>query len=192
MIMNEHERTEKIFRELDRLAFWVSVILLATLTILYFIMPQMGFISESVQTFLLAVITNLIPTILFFSLSYILVRRFQILRAESSQKAVADDLAKAIEPILDDKITTLANSVNEKISGISNSQEQLKQNVHAVQESLMSLWQQQENSQKIIDGLIDKLPIATPKAMTDFLGSVNKIGRNPKLPKTTLGLSKEE
>lgn len=190
--MQEHERMEKVFKELDRLSFWGSIILIATLTMFYFFISQMGFISDNIKAFLIGIITNLIPTFLLFCISYFLIRRFQILRTEFSQKAAADDLAKAITPILDQRIATLLNSVNEKLSSISNSQEQIKQDVHEVQESLMSLWQQQENSQKIIDGLIDKLPIATPKTMADFLGSVNKISRNPRLPKTSLGLSKQE
>jgi len=187
--MQEHERIEKIFRRLDKIAFWVSLSLLVTLTILYFFLPKMGFIPDDGKLFLAAIITNLIPTILVLCLSYMLIRELQIIRAESSQRAIANDLAQAITPILNEKIAGLSNSMNEKMSDISNSLEQVKQNVHSVQDALMTLWQIQENSQKIIDGLIDKLPIATPQTMTDFLGSVNKISKSPKLPKTKIRLT---
>jgi hypothetical protein len=175
--MKNRDSTEDIFKEIDKIALLLSVGVLIFLIVLYFWFLEIATVSENVRQFAEAIITNLIPTFLLFCVSYLLIRRFQILRTKHSQQQFVDDITKAIDPVM-----------SNKIAGLNGSIEKLAERIREVQETLMSLWQNQEYSQRTIDQLIAKLPVTTFEDVAGFYGSENKISKNPRLPKARVNL----
>jgi Mg2+ and Co2+ transporter CorA len=177
--MREREIIDNVFKELDRIAFWVSLVVITFLVIVYFLLPSTT-IDDDVQYFLQSVITNFIPTILLFMFSYILVRKFQKLRSEYNQETTVQNISRAVSSIFDAKIDRLIDSVD-----------QFKVNLNGIRDALFNLSQKQEGSNQVIGILIDKLAVS-PKDMVDLLGSAGKLGQNRRLPITTKKLPHEE
>ena len=80
-----HRHVNEIFKEIDRLAYLLSIFLLIILVLLYFVIPLMA-LSTYTESFLTDLITNFIPTILLFDISYIAIRKFQNLRNKYEQQ----------------------------------------------------------------------------------------------------------
>jgi hypothetical protein len=90
--------------------------------------------------------------------------------------------------LIDGISSATSSIIDEKISHVTDSIAELKLTMSGVQESLITLWQIQDGSQSVITDLINKMPVATPQDFSNFMGTVSKLGRNPKLPRTAIDL----
>jgi hypothetical protein len=98
------EREKQLLSELDRLAFIASGIAIAILASLYFVV---GLQVQSANPFLLvarefvlAIITDLIPILIIFLISYTLFRRIQTIKAEQQTSDLAVQIAQEIRATL--------------------------------------------------------------------------------------------
>jgi hypothetical protein len=75
-------REQELLRELDRLAFVVSGVMILILSAVYFIVAEAEGIPSAVREFVLSVTVNLIPIFLIFVASYALFRRIQTIKSD--------------------------------------------------------------------------------------------------------------
>lgn len=91
--MKSNNREQELLGALDRLIFVIAAVALIVLTASYFILPELLTIPLSVKDFLQAIITNLIPVLLLFILSYVAYRRIQSIRSQHEIEVLANFVA---------------------------------------------------------------------------------------------------
>jgi hypothetical protein len=88
----EQKRERELLRELDKLAFIASGVIIAVLIASYFVVASNTELLPIVREFIQGIILNLIPIFLLFVVSYALFRRIQTIKSEHE----TDELAKRI------------------------------------------------------------------------------------------------
>lgn len=91
-------REDKLFKELDRLAFISSTFLIVVLIVIYFVVAQ-STPTSVIREFILAIITNLIPVLIIFVISYVLLRHFQEIRSEKDTNNLIEQMSKRLEAL---------------------------------------------------------------------------------------------
>lgn len=94
--MKSNGREQELLGALDRLIFVIAAVALVVLTASYFILPSISTISQPVKDFLQAIITNLIPVLLLFILSYVAYRRIQSIRSQHDTEVLANFVAGSV------------------------------------------------------------------------------------------------
>lgn len=97
--MENITREQELLNALDRFIFVVAAIALGLLVGAYFATPFI--FGDPLKTFLQAIITNLIPVLLLFLLSYVAYRRIQYIRSQHETdlfaKKVSDNVINELE-----------------------------------------------------------------------------------------------
>jgi len=81
-MMHKENRETALLSALDWLIFIMAFAMLVLLTAGYFVLPKLIHEQSEWLSFLQAIITNLIPVLLLFVLSYIAYRRIEVIRSE--------------------------------------------------------------------------------------------------------------
>ena len=124
--MDPIEHMEEIFKEIDRLAYLLSIFLLVILVLLYFVIPLVNLTSYFAD-FLTSLITNLIPTILLFDTSYIVIRRFQTLRNKYDQQTFFNRLVTELKNIINTQVEFLAEKISQNQIRLESLEQQVKE-----------------------------------------------------------------
>lgn len=116
--MSKESRESELWRELDKLAFWLSAITLTLLTIAYFLVASFLDPLLLLRNFLLAIITNLIPIFLIFALSYAFLRRIQFIRSERDNETLSQKIASAVYLLLQSDLQDNQQNVINTVASI--------------------------------------------------------------------------
>src|SRR5574341_729419 len=92
--MNKN-REKELLREVDRLAFVASAIIIFLLGLAYFGLETSGIIGVA-RAFLQGIILNLIPVFIIFAVSYALLRRIQSIKSEHEAEELAHRIVEEI------------------------------------------------------------------------------------------------
>jgi len=114
------QREKDLWKELDRLAFLVSVLAVIILTIAYFIIawtvPGADALNIA-REFALEVIANLIPTFLLFAGAYALFRRIQTMKSDREIEELTSKVtAKVIQALVDTAPPSASTPNSESLS----------------------------------------------------------------------------
>ena len=95
-----NQREKDLWKEIDRFAFWTSLLAIIILTVAYFLIAGVwtgeAQLLNVTQIFLLNVIANLIPVLFLFASSYALFRRIQTLKAEREVEELSQQIAEKV------------------------------------------------------------------------------------------------
>src|SRR5689334_18862521 len=84
-------------KEWDRVLYLAAIILIVLLTSLFFVLatsaPPQNSIVSSVYEFVAAIITNVVPVLIIFTLSFALLRRIELVRVEQQRKELAENIS---------------------------------------------------------------------------------------------------
>lgn len=106
MNRSNSDRTKRLLKQIDEVTFATSAIIIFLLTTAYFIIDHsVG--NTQIRSFFLAVITNLIPTFLLFSFSFVLLRKIQKIRTEQETDNLVEQISERIRAECDLKIVGL-------------------------------------------------------------------------------------
>lgn len=113
-VIQNQSREHALLSAFDWLIFIIATVALALLILAYFVLPKLLVASNAWLIFLQSIITNLIPVLLLFVLSYIAYRRIETIRSERETELLAQKVADdVIERMRNESIPTLAKERDE-------------------------------------------------------------------------------
>lgn len=165
--MKKNNYNKEIWEAIDRSTILVSLLMIVLMCIFYFYILESVWLEVNVKTFLLDIITNIIPVFVVFIFSYFLIRKFQKLRANVEKDTLLDEIEKKIN-----------ETQNPRLENVERELEKINQNLNEVNKSI-------EKNNNQIEKLWDKLPILNPESL-QMVGSFfkNNLKDPPRLPQT--------
>jgi hypothetical protein len=154
------QREKELWKELERLAFWVAMLLTVLSVVAYFVIA--GSVPENpepsdVRVFVLNVITNLVPTLLLFVVGYIFLRRIQSMKAEKEAEEFADMIAsKVYEQVLEMLSASAPQGVAKLDSKTPSPQDKLDMAVTGEFEVTNKYFDDKSNPQRIVVELTNR------------------------------------
>jgi len=117
--MENTNREQELWKEIDKLAFWSSFIAIILFATAYFLIAN--FLTNGIlRDFLLGIISNIIPVFLAFSVSYIFLRKIQAIRSETDNEKLANHISSTVLSMLRKEITNSNSLINSQMNQIKN------------------------------------------------------------------------
>lgn len=110
--MSRHGDEGDIWGELDYLISLSTLALIIVFTLLYFAIPHWK-LGQVLETFIMSIITNIIPVLLLFVISYALLRRFQRIRSRYERRNLINDVTSGIRREFEPELSRLQEDISE-------------------------------------------------------------------------------
>lgn len=155
------QQDDDVWKELDRLAFIATIVIIFLLLIAYFLIAQSprpeNKYWDITRTFLLDVIPNLLPTFLLVAGSYALIRRIQTIRERKQADLLSEQIASKVADKIFEFLATTEPKNNNFMPDVQLSEEdKIRLNVTHEFEIIDKYFNDNSDPQKIIVKFINR------------------------------------